>query len=220
MRGENVHSSRLARGHPRYKWAKKRIYIICDLLVEENMNEKITNPHTYLYGVLAYGFLGGVLLLSGCSTTEGTSDATADLTEAPFKATTDISSSTTPGTAAIDRLTRAREKAELFVGYSYEHLRTEAARGSGEHVASLAVLAGIPAEHQAQFQQNLRENYSTLFQESFPSRKARVRLVNIAWAEGFGRLESETMKHQETGIANRDLQLGPARNSRAIMSQR
>lgn len=184
------------------------------------MNEKIANAPTFLHGLLAYGLLGGILLLSGCSTTEGTSDATSDLTEVPFKATTDVSSSTTPGTAAIDRLTRAREKTELFVGYSYEHLRTEAARGSGQHVASLAVLAGIPADRQAQFQQNLRENHSTLFQDSFPSRESRVRLVNIAWAEGFGRLESKTIKHQETGIANRDLRLGPARRSSAIMSQR
>lgn len=183
------------------------------------MNEKIMKAHTSLHGVLAHGFIGGMFILSGCSTTEGTSDATADLTKAPFEATTDVTSSTTPGTAAIDRLTRARQKTELFVGYSYEHLRTEAARGSGEHVASLAVLAGIPAEHQAQFQQNLRESYSTLFHESLPSREARMRLVNVAWAEGFGRLESETIKHQETGISTRDLWLGTSRKSIAIMSR-
>ena len=183
------------------------------------MNENIMKAHTSLHGVLAYGFLGGMLLLSGCSTTEGTSDATADVTTAPFKATTDISSSTTPGTAAIDRLTQARQKTELFVGYSYEHLQTEAARGSGEHVTSLAVLAGIPAEHQAHFQEHLRENYSTLFHESLPSREARVRLVNTAWAEGFGRQEFDTIRHQETGISNIDLQLGTSRKSIAIMSQ-
>lgn len=47
--------------------------------------------------------------------------ATADVTTAPFKATTDVTSSITPGTAAIDRLTQARQKTDLFVGYSYEH---------------------------------------------------------------------------------------------------
>lgn len=184
------------------------------------MNEKIMKAPPSLHSVSACGFLVVILLLSGCSTTEGTSDATADVTTAPFKATTDVTSSTTPGTAAIDRLTRARHKTELFVGYSYEHLRTEAARGFGEHVASLAVLAGIPAEYQAQFQDHLCESYSMLFHESFPSREARIRLVNVAWAEGFGRLESETIKHEETGIANIDLQLGTARKSRGIMSQR
>lgn len=177
-----------------------------------------------------------MLLLAGCITA-GTTDATADLTKAPFEATTALTdgtskavgelleptkkflSSTTPGADAIDRFTRAREKTELFVGFSYEHLRAEAARGSGEHVASLAVLAGIPAEQQAQFQEHLRESYSALFHESLSSREGRVRLVNAAWAEGLGRLESDTIKHQETGISNIDLQFGTSRKSIAIMSQ-
>lgn len=183
------------------------------------MNKQITRAHPSLFGVLTYGFLGGMLLLTGCSTTEGTSDATADLTKAPFEATTDVTSSTTPGTVAIDRLTRARQKTELFVGYSYEHLRTEAARGSGEHVASLAVVAGVPAEQQGQFQQDLRESYSALFHESIPPREARDRLVNIAWAEGFGRLESDMIKHQETGISALNLQVRTSRKPMAFMSQ-
>ena len=192
---------------------------------------------TSLHGLLAYGLVGNMLLLSGCITA-GTTDATADLTKAPFDATSDLTngtsraigdileptkkflSSTTPGAAAIDRLTRAREKTELFVGFSYEHLRAEVAEGSGEHLASLAVLAGIPPEQQAHFQERLRESYSTLFPESLSSREGRVRLVNAAWAEGWGQLESETIKHQDTGIANVDLQYGKSRNSITIMSQR
>jgi hypothetical protein len=192
---------------------------------------------TSLPSLLAYGLLGGMHLLSGCITA-GTTDATAELTKAPFEVTSDLTngtsraigdileptkkflSSTTPGAAAIDRFTRAREKTELFVGYSYEHLRAEVAQGSGEHVASLSVLGGVPAEHQAQFQERLRESYSTLFHESLPLREGRLRLMNAAWDEGWGQLESETIKHQETGIANLDLQHGKPRNSITIMSQR
>ena len=129
-------------------------------------------------------------------------------------------SSTTPGSAAIDRFTRAREKTELFVGFSYEHLRADVARGSGEHLASLAVLAGIPAERRPQFQEYLRDAYSAIFHESLASRDTRLRIVNAAWAEGFGRLESDTIKHQETGISNIDLKLGKSRNSPALMSLR
>src|SRR5690242_17487885 len=175
------------------------------------MTKKMPKPCLSVRRFLMYGCLGGMLLLTGCSTTEGTSDATADLTKAPFEATTDVTSSTTPGTVAIDRLTRARQKTELFVGYSYEHLRTEAARGSGEHVASLAVVAGVPAEQQGQFQRDLQESYSALFHESIPPREARDRLVNIAWAEGFGRLESDMLKHQETGISALNLQVRTSR---------
>ena len=179
------------------------------------------------------GVLLGMVVLSGCIT-----DATTELTKAPFDATTALSdgtsravgeileptqkflSSTTPGTVAIDRFTRAREKTELFVGYSYEHLRAESARGSGEHIASLAVLAGIPPERRSQFQENMRNTYSTMFNESLSPRDARIRLVDAAWSEGFGRLESDTIKHQETGISNRDLKLGKSRSTNALMSLR
>jgi len=179
------------------------------------------------------GLLCGMLLLSGCMT-----EATIELTKAPFDATTALTdgtsravgeileptkkflSSTTPGAVAIDRFTRAREKTELFVGYSYEHLRAEIARGSGEHVASLAVLAGIPADRLPQFQEKMRDTYSTMFNESHPSREARLRIVNTAWSEGYGRLESETIRHQETGISDIDLKLGASRRSPALISLR
>jgi hypothetical protein len=177
--------------------------------------------------------LCAIFVSSGCIT-----EATTELTKAPFDATTEVTngtsnaigelleptkkflSSTTPGAAAIDRLTRAREKTELFVGYTYEHLRAETARGSGEHVVSLAVLAGIPADRHAQFQEKMRDAYSTFFNESLPPREARVRLVNAAWSEGFGKLETDTIKHQETGISDIDLKLGKPRRSISLISHR
>jgi DUF3015 family protein len=177
--------------------------------------------------------LCAIFALSGCIT-----EATTELTKAPFDATTEVTngtsnaigelleptkkflSSTTPGAAAIDRLTRAREKTELFVGYTYEHLRAETARGSGEHVVSLAVLAGIPVDRHAQFQERMRDAYSTIFNESLPPREARVRLVNAAWSEGFGKLETDTIKHQETGISDIDLKLGKPRRSISLISHR
>ncbi len=180
----------------------------------------------------SYGLLVGLLMLSGCMT-----DATVELTKAPFDATTALTngtsnaigeileptkkflSSTTPGAIAIDRLTRAREKTELFVAYSYEHLRAESAQGSGEHIASLAALAGIPSDRRHQFQENMRDAYSTMFNEALPTRDAKLRIVNAAWSEGFGKLESDTIKHQETGISNIDLKFG-VRKSTSLMSLR
>lgn len=184
-------------------------------------------------GLKSCGPFLGMLMLSGCIT-----EATVELTKAPFDATTALTdgtsravgeileptkkflSSTTPGAAAIDRFTRAREKTELFVGYSYEHLRAESARGSGEHIASLAVLAGIPSDRRSQFQESLRDAYSTMFNESLPPREAKLRIVEAAWSEGFGRLESDTIKHQETGISDIDLKISKSRNSTALMSMR
>lgn len=181
----------------------------------------------------SYGLFFGMFILPGCIT-----EATVELTKAPFDATTALTdgtskavgelleptkkflSSTTPGAVAIDRFTRAREKTELFVGYSYEHLRAESAQGSGEHVASLAVVAGIPADRHAQFQEKMRDIYSTMFNEPLPPREAKFRIVNAAWSEGYGRLESDTIKHQETGISDIDLKLGMSRKSNSLMSQR
>ncbi|MGC4095710.1 MAG: DUF3015 family protein [Nitrospira sp.] len=179
------------------------------------------------------GLVLATVMLCSCST-----DATIELTKAPFDATTELTngtsnaigelleptkkflSSTTPGAAAIDRLTRAREKTELFVGFSHEDLRADVARGSGEHLASLAVLAGIPADRRFQFQANLRNAYSTIFDEGLTSRETRLRIVTAAWSEGFGRLESDTIKHQETGLSDIDFKLTPSRHSTALMSLR
>ena len=139
--------------------------------------------------IKSYSLLFGMVMLSGCIT-----EATLELTKAPFDATTALTngtskavgelleptqkflSSTTPGTAAIDHFTRAREKTELFVGYSYEHLQAESARGSGEHIASLAVLAGIPSDRRPQFQENMRNAYSTMFNDSLSPRETRFAL--------------------------------------------
>jgi hypothetical protein len=177
--------------------------------------------------------LFGILTIFGCIT-----EATVELTKAPFDATTALTgstskaigefleptqkflSSTTPGAVAIDHLTRARAKTEFFVGYSYEHLRAESAQGSGEHLTSLAVLAGIPSDRRSQFQEQMRDTYSTMFNDSLSTREAKLRVVDVAWAEGFGRLESDTVKHQETGISDMDLKLSKPRSSAALMSLR
>jgi hypothetical protein len=66
----------------------------------------------------------------------------------------------------------------------------------------------------------MRDAYSTIFNESLPPREARVRLVNAAWSEGFGKLETDTIKHQETGISDIDLKLGKPRRSISLISHR
>lgn len=204
-----------------------------NLTIQKTKGGWLVNWEVIMNVLKSCGLMFGIVMLSGCMT-----DATVELTKAPFDATTALTngtsnaigeileptkkflSSTTPGAMAIDRFTRSREKTELFVGYSYEHLRAEMARGSGEHIASLAVLAGIPSDRRPQFQEKMRDAYSTMFDESLPLREARIRLVNAAWSDGFGRLETDTIKHQETGLSEIDLKLSPSRKSIALMSLR
>lgn len=174
----------------------------------------------------------GMLILSGCMT-----KATIDVTNAPFKATTaltngtsqasqdllnpltEFTSSSTPGASAGDHLVRARQKTEVFTSYSYENLRADIARGSGEHLVSLATLAGVPPDRQIEFQGQMRRAYSTMFNETVAFRESTVRVVNAAWLEGFGRLEAEGTEHWSSLIPDVELRAKRAPRSTALMSR-
>lgn len=87
---------------------------------------------------------GLLLTLGGCMT-----NATVELTKAPFDATTQLTngtsgatkefldptteftSSTTPGALADGRLLRAKQKATVFAMHTHENLRADIARGQG-----------------------------------------------------------------------------------------
>ena len=178
------------------------------------------------------GLLLGMLILAGCIT-----DATVELTLAPFNATTALTngttgaindildpmtkftSSTTPGELA-DHLIKARQKTEVFASYSYENLRADIARGSGEYLVSLATLAGIPSGRQTEFQGQMRDAYSTMFNETVPFRESTVRIVEAAWSEGFGRLETERTEHRSSLIPSVELRAEKTRRSTALISMR
>jgi hypothetical protein len=178
------------------------------------------------------GLLLGMLILSGCIT-----DATVELTKAPFDATTALTngtseavndlldpmtkftSSTTPGELA-DHLIRARQKTEVFASYSYENLRADIARGSGEYLVSLATLAGIPSGRQTEFQGQMRDAYSTMFNDTVPFRESTVRIVEAAWSEGFGRLETERTELRSSLIPSVQPRTETRRRSTALISMR
>jgi hypothetical protein len=171
-----------------------------------------------------------MLILSGCIT-----DATVEMTLAPFNATTALTngtseaisdlldpmtkftSSTTPGELA-DHLLRARQKTEVFASYSYENLRADIARGSGEYLVSLATLAGIPSGRQTEFQGQMRDAFSTMFNETVPFRESTGRIVEAAWSEGFGRLETERTEHRSSLIPSGELRAKKTRKSSALIS--
>jgi hypothetical protein len=145
--------------------------------------------------------------------TNGTSEATKDILDPLTKFT----SSTTPGEFA-DHLIRARQKTEVFASYSYENLRADIARGSGEYLVSLATLAGIPSGRQAEFQGQMRDAYSTMFNDTVPFRESTIRIVEAAWSEGFGRLETERTEHRSSLIPSAELRAEKTRRSTALIS--
>jgi hypothetical protein len=143
---------------------------------------------------------GGVLsITSGCIT-----QATLELTKAPFDATTQLAngttaasseftqplreftSSTTPGAASINPA-KAKKRLQVFTATAYENLRADISRGHGEYLVSLATLAGVPSDSVTQFQSLMQDSYSTMFDDVVPVQQSTEQIVEIAWAAGHGR---------------------------------
>ncbi|MBA5869466.1 MAG: DUF3015 domain-containing protein [Nitrospira sp. CR2.1] len=142
---------------------------------------------------------GLLLTLGGCMT-----DATVELTKAPFDATTQLTdgttgatkefldptteftSSTTPGALTDGRLLRAKQRATVFAMHTHENLRADIARGQGEYLASLASLTGVSTDQWTDLQNSMRNAYPDLFNEQISPAHSSEKIVEIAWARGYG----------------------------------
>src|SRR5438093_11168461 len=74
----------------------------------------------------------------------------------------------------------AEEKAKVFAQISFDNLSQEMAQGQGEHLASLATLMGVPADHQAEFFAMTQEKYTALIQSGEASPVALVNAIRRA----------------------------------------
>jgi hypothetical protein len=97
----------------------------------------------------------------------------------------EFTSSTTPGASGNNPL--ARKKLEVFASSSYENLRSDISRGSGEYLVSLATLAGVSSERLPEFQFFMQDSYATMFDDTVPVKDSTSRIVDTAWSEGHGR---------------------------------
>lgn len=73
-------------------------------------------------------------------------------------------------------------KTIMFAELNFENLSQEMAQGHGEHLASMATLMGVPAEHQAEFFAMTQERYSSLIRAGETSPVAMVKALNEAIA--------------------------------------
>jgi hypothetical protein len=62
-----------------------------------------------------------------------------------------------------DGLVKNEEKVNVFAAANMDNLSQEMAQGQGEHLTSLAVLMGVPTEHQPAFFMMTQEEYTSLF---------------------------------------------------------
>jgi hypothetical protein len=133
-------------------------------------------------------------------------NATTEVTEAPFVATTDVTggttaaagditaavtdftSSTTPGAGAAENPARAKQRLRVFTAKSYDNLRYDISRGHGEYLVSLATLAGVPPAQFPEFQSSMQDSYSAMFDDGIPAVESSRQMIDIAWAAGYGRL--------------------------------
>ncbi len=74
-------------------------------------------------------------------------------------------------------------KTTMFAEINFENLSQEMAQGHGEHLASLATLMGVPAEHQAEFFALTQKKYTTLIQAGETSPAAMIKALNAAMAD-------------------------------------
>ncbi len=123
-----------------------------------------------------------ILLMGGVSC-----GPTTDTIQAPF----DITSSTSPGNSAPTGPAKARQQLERFVAYAYDSVSGDVAQGHGEHLTSLAVLAGVPTASQTSFHAEMQSRYAKLFDPILSRKEAETLIVNHAWSAGYGRTENE-----------------------------
>lgn len=106
-----------------------------------------------------------VAVVSSCfyATTKSTEGTTKSV-KPTSKASTDVTSSTSPGSSSDESKPDESEKQALeFTTDNFERLRTDMAVGGGEHLTSLATLMGISDSRKPEFFSLTKNKFSTLF---------------------------------------------------------
>lgn len=76
----------------------------------------------------------------------------------------------------------ANHKTELFVAATFENLPGNMARGHGAHLAALAMLLGVPTDHQQMFYTLAQQRYRELIGRGETSPSALIKALDEAMA--------------------------------------
>lgn len=179
-----------------------RLYLLPVTVAGEDSWErrKQHHPCQAIQNLCVAMLMGG--LLTGCIT-----DATTDMTKAPFDATTELTdattdsitrltdgtsqattdlteptreflSSTTPGAwFNADGMLNSDHKKIAFVVVNFDNLQEDIARGSGEYLVSLSMLIGIPPDSRDSFLQSAQRQHGYIFDESQSRPESFRRLI-------------------------------------------
>jgi hypothetical protein len=83
-----------------------------------------------------------------------------------------------------DGTVMAEHKAEMFVASTFESLSQDMARGQGEYLASLAMMMGVPVEHQPAFFSLVQDRYRTLMERGENSPLAVIKAIQETVVRG------------------------------------
>lgn len=179
-----------------------RLYLLPVSVAEKDSGESPKQPHPWqtIWGLCIVMLMGG--FATGCVT-----DATTDLTKAPFDASTELTdastdsitrltdgtsqattdlteptreflSSTTPGAwFNADGMLNADHKKIAFVVVNFDNLQEDIARGSGEYLVSLSTLMGIPPDSRDSFLQSAQQQHGYIFDENQTRPESFRRLI-------------------------------------------
>ncbi|OQW33011.1 MAG: hypothetical protein A4E19_06590 [Nitrospira sp. SG-bin1] len=112
---------------------------------------------------------------------------TTDTIVVPFELTSDFTSSTSPGNSALTGPAKARQRLERFMTYAYDSVSSDIAKGHGEYLISLTVLAGVPTDAQADFRAEMQSRYAAIYDPTLSRQEIARLVVNRAWSAGYGR---------------------------------
>ena len=105
-----------------------------------------------------------VALVSSCYLTTKSTEGTTKSVKPTSKASTDVTSSTSPGSSSDESEPDESEKQALeFTKVNFERVRTDMAVGGGEHLTSPATLMGISDSRKPEFFSLTKDKFSTLF---------------------------------------------------------
>ncbi len=118
--------------------------------------------------------------------TDATSDSISRLTDGTSQATTDLTeptreflSSTTPGAwSQADGTLNPDHKRIAFVVLNFDNLQDDIAHGSGEYLVSLARLVGVPPTSRDTFLKSAQNQYGYIFEEGQTRPESLRRLIH------------------------------------------
>ena len=110
------------------------------------------------YAILVVTALVAPGLLCSCAVTTAPTESSTETLEKTTDASSKLSSSTSPGSSGSSAAVK-----EDFTRVNMASLKREAAAGSGEHLAALGALMGVPEHRSAQFCALTQHHYAEIF---------------------------------------------------------